>query len=50
MLSGGESYAFVGEPRLAVLPTHAAMRAHDWALRNTATCSGCKPAAACQSS
>ena len=31
MVSGGESYAFVGEPELAVLPTHAAMRAHGWA-------------------
>lgn len=50
MVSGGESYAFVGEPGLAVVPTHAAMRAHGSALRSTATCSGCKRAAACQSS
>jgi hypothetical protein len=50
MVSGGESYAFVGEPGLAVVPVHAAMRAHDWALRSIATCSGCKLAAACPSS
>ena len=50
MVSTGESYAFVGEPGLAVLPTHAAMPALGWALRSTATCSGCKLDAACPSS
>ena len=42
MVSGGETYAFV--------PAHAARRALDWALHNTATCSGCKRAAAFPSS
>lgn len=50
MVSTGETYAFVGEPGLAVLPAHAAMPARGWALRSTATCSGCTRAAACQSS
>ena len=42
MVSTGETYAFV--------PARGGWPARDWALRSTATCSGCKLAAACQSS
>ena len=50
MVSRGESYAFVGEPELAVLPARGGWLGGGWALRSTATCSGCKRAAACPSS